>query len=356
MKPKIFTFTTMLLLMAGSFYACQKEKNQTEPFLTVDETPVTATTVAGSYSIAVSSNGEWTAVVEDAANNDWCTLTNTSGNGNGTITINVAENTSLTARTATVKITSGSLTKSVVINQAAAEGNFPQEIAFTEYSLAGTSCQWVNLNYDNKVIIINSNNELASYIACTDGDFPAIDFSKHTLLLASGTATHNIYGIPKSLWQLSPTEYVLEVETRFSEIETWENIRWIVAIVTEKISKNSTIEVELDEGGIIGKWKLIQIDVPAFPPDPTSYNYSQYNIIYEFKMNGIFTVSGDIDGITYVGHRIGEHSYFIVTSFMIAIDYQIPLFMWSIFSVFSNYLIINDSPFDGPIYSFVKLQ
>jgi hypothetical protein len=120
MKPKIFTFTALLLLAAGSFYTCT-EKNQAEPFLTVDETPVTVNTDAGNYSIAVSSNGEWTAVVEDAANNEWCTLTNTSGNGSGTITVNVAENTATTPRSATVKITLGRLTKSIVINQDAAE-------------------------------------------------------------------------------------------------------------------------------------------------------------------------------------------------------------------------------------------
>jgi hypothetical protein len=41
--------------------------------------------------------------------------------------------------------------------------NKPIEIPFTEYSLAETSCQWINLDYDNKIIVINSNDELKNY-------------------------------------------------------------------------------------------------------------------------------------------------------------------------------------------------
>ena len=88
-----------------------------EPFLTVDETPIAATAAAGMYSIAVSSNGAWTAVVEDAKNHAWCTLTGASGTNTGVITVNVAENPFFTARSATVKITVGDLTKYVVITQ-----------------------------------------------------------------------------------------------------------------------------------------------------------------------------------------------------------------------------------------------
>jgi len=109
---KLVAFSAILLMLAGSFFSCgDKEKS----FLTVDETPIIIETAeAGTYSIAINSNGEWTAVVENA---DWCTLNNSTGNGNDVITINVAENTLYTPRSATVKITAGSLTKSVVVNQ-----------------------------------------------------------------------------------------------------------------------------------------------------------------------------------------------------------------------------------------------
>ena len=117
MKTTVFKLVIIpLLLIAGAvgLSSCKEEENS---FLTVDETPITATAEAGTYSMAVSSNGEWTAIVEDAANNEWCTLTNASGANNGTVTVNVTENIDTTPRSATVKITSGSLTKSVIINQ-----------------------------------------------------------------------------------------------------------------------------------------------------------------------------------------------------------------------------------------------
>jgi hypothetical protein len=71
------------------------------------------------------------------------------------------------------------------------------EIPFTEYSLIGTSCQWSNLGYDGKLIVINSNAELENYVICTDGAFPEIDFSKNTLLLASGCTISGIQYLHK---------------------------------------------------------------------------------------------------------------------------------------------------------------
>ena len=112
---KLVAFSAILLMFAGSFFSCN---NKEELFLTVDETLITATAEAGTYSIAVKSNAAWTAVVEDA---DWCTLNNSTGSGDAVITVNVAKNTLYIARSATIKITSGSLTKYVVINQNAAE-------------------------------------------------------------------------------------------------------------------------------------------------------------------------------------------------------------------------------------------
>jgi len=54
--------------------------------------------------------------------------------------------------------------------------DYPIEIPFTEYSLVGTSCQWVNLNYDDKLIIVNNNEGLKSHISCSDENYQEIDF------------------------------------------------------------------------------------------------------------------------------------------------------------------------------------
>ena len=113
---KLVAFSAISLMLAGSFFSCGEKEKPFEPFLTVDETPITIETAeAGVYSIVVNSNCEWAAVVENA---EWCALDKNSGSGDDVIIATIAENTLCTPRSATVKITSGSLTKFVYVSQA----------------------------------------------------------------------------------------------------------------------------------------------------------------------------------------------------------------------------------------------
>jgi len=124
------------------------------------------------------------------------------------------------------------------------ESDYPIDISFTEYSLEGASCQWNNLNYDEKVIIINSNEELAKYITCTEGDYPAIDFTKHTLLLASGKTTGHIAEITANdLKQLSSNKYKLNVEATSCNLTHIEP--WSMALVVEKLNKKGYVEINV---------------------------------------------------------------------------------------------------------------
>jgi hypothetical protein len=86
--------------------------------LNVDKTTIEAGTNAANYSIGVTSNATWTATVSSGAS--WCTLTNANATGNGNITVNVAENPTIETRTATVSVTSGTLTRAVAVTQTAA--------------------------------------------------------------------------------------------------------------------------------------------------------------------------------------------------------------------------------------------
>jgi hypothetical protein len=118
---------------------------------------------------------------------------------------------------------------------------YPIEISFTEYSLAGSSCQWKNFNYDNKLIVINSNEELENYINCLEGNYPEIDFSKHTLLLVSGTTPNGIVEISNRLFQLSANEYKLDVEILLNEAEMLGY--WITALIVNKLNEENDIEL-----------------------------------------------------------------------------------------------------------------
>jgi hypothetical protein len=123
------------------------------------------------------------------------------------------------------------------------EPDYPIEIPFMEYSLAGT-CQWINLAYDNTIIVINSNEQLSQYMACTGGGYPEIDFEKQTLLLASGKTNSGIIKLAtKDLQQLSLDKYELNLE-----IDLFDNANvstWSTALVVGKVSEESILELNI---------------------------------------------------------------------------------------------------------------
>ena len=124
----------------------------------------------------------------------------------------------------------------------AGESNEPVVISFTEYSLTGTSCQWANLSYDNKVIVINSSVALESYLTGTRSSYPAIDFSKHSLLLASGTANNAVFGISaKDLQQLVNKDYELSIEIILNPAIV--NGQWVFALFTDKLNGDKKVEL-----------------------------------------------------------------------------------------------------------------
>ena len=147
------------------------------------------------------------------------------------------------------------LTISCDNKEAPPEEKFPREIPFTEYSLEGTSCRWVNLPFDVfpfEVVIINSNEELEKYITnrlvggnCTIEDIPAIDFSKYTLLLVRGNRADWAYIY--SLRQLAAQEYEIKIHAGvFTQYGTTGMRRWFFPIIIDKLSSECTVELVLE--------------------------------------------------------------------------------------------------------------
>jgi uncharacterized protein (TIGR02145 family) len=84
--------------------------------LSVDHTIVELDCTAGTYAIPVTSNNAlWTAVVDDATNNTWCTLTTASGKGNGAIIVNTKN--TVSRRYTTITVSTGALRDSVIVYQ-----------------------------------------------------------------------------------------------------------------------------------------------------------------------------------------------------------------------------------------------
>jgi len=143
-------------------------------------------------------------------------------------------------------------------------GNYPVEVPFTRYSLdnhwidegrndpgfdAGGDkfcelcCWWTNLNYNNSIIIINSEEELKKYINCSNTNYPEIDFSKHTLLLANGRSPNTIYELSKHLLQPSKNKYRLDIEIR--QTDSNGDGSWVVALIANKLSEESNVELDV---------------------------------------------------------------------------------------------------------------
>ncbi|GHT18370.1 hypothetical protein AGMMS4957_00560 [Bacteroidia bacterium] len=97
--------------------------------LEVDRTEISATAAEATYSIIVTtSNSAWTV----SSSAWWCALTNVSGTGYGMITVNVAENTTPSSRSATITVTAGAVTKTVTVMQEAATAPFELEMVTVE--------------------------------------------------------------------------------------------------------------------------------------------------------------------------------------------------------------------------------
>ena len=119
-------------------------------------------------------------------------------------------------------------------------------LSFTEYSLEETG-YW-DLDADDNgrnVVLINSDEELKKYFVDIDNmDYPPIDFSKHTLLLAGGQTQRGISEIKiSSFRQLSDKKYKLDINIflNFTAVAP----EWVVAILTGKLNDDSKIEVNV---------------------------------------------------------------------------------------------------------------
>jgi predicted small secreted protein len=121
---------------------------------------------------------------------------------------------------------------------------YPKDISFTEYALQGNFCQWVDLPYNEKIIIINNNKELEKFISCEEVSYFALDFSKNSLLLISGKTDKGIVDISaKGLQQVSSDIFNLSIE--ITVCDTAVNKVWYKAILVEKLHNNSTVELTI---------------------------------------------------------------------------------------------------------------
>lgn len=157
MNKFAFIFTKLLLLLLTvSVSACKPEPDIT-PELILAKESIEFTSEGATVKLAIRSNLDWTAVSSDA----WCTVTPASGVP-GTFQLNVSAeaNPAAATREASLTITAGSLSKTVIISQGltnsltVSPGSFDLSADATEISLqvsaglpvtAESSVDWMSL-------------------------------------------------------------------------------------------------------------------------------------------------------------------------------------------------------------------
>lgn len=114
------------------------------PYLETSTNQLSAAASSSSNSFSISSNTTWSITSTE----NWLTLSKTSGEGNETITLDVAENTKTTTRTATleVKRNDGTASSLISISQAAAA---PRLQLTSHESIVGAEAQSVSLSYSS---------------------------------------------------------------------------------------------------------------------------------------------------------------------------------------------------------------
>ena len=119
---------------------------------------------------------------------------------------------------------------------------YPIEIPFTDYymyhSYVDPPCWDVLYPLNGSLIVINSEKELEKYFICAD-DYPAIDFSKHTLLMASGSTVWVIEDINTVFLKNSANLYTLKATISTGILTTGEY--WSIAILAPKIEDEAIV-------------------------------------------------------------------------------------------------------------------
>ena len=120
-----------------------------------------------------------------------------------------------------------------------------EKFFYEEFYASKYLCQWANFGIPSSdaTVMINSNSELERYLVRTGANYPKIDFTKRTLLLAWGKAENDISEITGSVQQLSANECKVDIEVTSVNVPYMQ--RWVKAFITSKLRNESRIELNV---------------------------------------------------------------------------------------------------------------
>ncbi len=117
---------------SGSKNSLANFRGYTEAVLTLSPSSVSVASIFNTTTLTVVSNTTWTAV----SNQAWAVVSGASGSGNDTFVVGSAFNTGA-ARSATITVSGGGITRTCVVNQAAGSvantlNRSPTSLSFTQ--------------------------------------------------------------------------------------------------------------------------------------------------------------------------------------------------------------------------------
>lgn len=111
------------------------------------------------------------------------------------------------------------------------------------HSIIPATCWNYQIIKGHNLIIINSTEELFTYILC-DKNIPEIDFDEYSLIVTRGGATSWIDRISMSFKQTSSNEYKLMVDANVTGALVPGS--WWLAILTPKLLSSAAIELDIN--------------------------------------------------------------------------------------------------------------
>ena len=157
------------MLAVAAAVACKQDEPVETPKLDVDKEAVAVAAVAGEASFNVTSNQSWVA----SADQDWVSITPASGDASEkavAVKVTAEDNETTDARTATVTVKAGELTKTVKVTQAAGENTdtpTPPEPSGETYILVGEAVGGWNVDEDGVVLTLKDGYYVAKEVPVT---------------------------------------------------------------------------------------------------------------------------------------------------------------------------------------------
>lgn len=213
-----------------------QEAGEPDPVLEVSPDKGTVPATGGSLQISITANNAWTVTCSET----WVSIAPASGKDNATVTLLAAANTQTKARTATILVASGSLSKAVTLTQEAAVPDPVLEVSPLQASFKAEG--------GNIQITVTANNAWTA--TCSD--------SWISLSAASGTANATVV--------LTAAKNTVTRDRAATVTVSSGNLSKTITVTQEAAIPDPVLEVTPDKGSFTAEGGNIQFNITANNP------------------------------------------------------------------------------------------